>query len=52
MDRTSSDGGGGWRGCEMYAVHRVNLFHMTGLGAVFVNCALERAKKESGSVTT
>lgn len=45
VGRASGDGGGGWRGCEMYAVRRVNLFHMTGLGAVFVNCTLERAKR-------
>lgn len=45
VGRASGDGGGGWRGCEMYAARRVNLFHMTGLGAVFVNCTLERAKR-------
>lgn len=45
VGQASGDGDGGWRGCEMYAARRVNLFHMTGLGAVFVNCTLERAKR-------
>lgn len=45
---------GGWGagvgGCKMYAVCRVNLFHMTGLG-LFLSTAL-LSSKESGSVTT
>lgn len=45
-----SGGGRGWRGCKMYAVCRVNLFHMTGLG-LFLSTAL-LSSKESGSVTT
>lgn len=45
VGQASGDGDGGWRGCEMYAARRVNLFHMTSLGAVFVNCTLERAKR-------